>query len=84
MIAKLKTFKEEHSELYNLITRAIWTFIQAFLGSLIIIPSMDKKAVYSAIIGALGAAFSAIKTLVLSYVEKKLQEKEKEDDEGDA
>ena len=76
MIEKIKAFKANHPELYNLITRALWTFLQAFLGALIIIPSMDGKALYSAIIGALGAAFSAVKTLVLDYIEKKLNKEE--------
>ena len=80
MIAFFKKFKTEHPDLYNLITRALWTFIQAFLGSLIIMPSMDKKALYSAIIGAVGAGISAVKTLIVAYAEKKLEEKDKEDE----
>lgn len=83
MIAFIKNFKTKHSEAYDLITRALWTFVQAFLGSLIIMPSMDKKALYSAIIGAVGAGISAVKTLIVAYAEKQLDKKQMED-EGDA
>ena len=76
MIAKFRAFKANHPELYDLITRALWTFLQAFLGALIIIPSMDGKALYSAIIGAVGAAFSAVKTLIIDSLDKKLKKEE--------
>lgn len=78
----LKKFKAEHPAIYNLITRALWTFLQAFLGALIILPSMDKKALYGAIIGAVGAGLSAVKTLIVEYAEKRLEGKI--EDEGDA
>jgi hypothetical protein len=74
-----RKFKAEHPALYNLITRALWTFLQAFLGALIILPSMDKKALYGAIIGAVGAGLSAVKTLVLDYLEHKLEQKDEAD-----
>lgn len=79
----LTKFKENHPEIYNLVTRALWTFLQAFLGTLIILPSMDKKALYGAIIGAIGAGLSAVKTLIVDYAQKKLEEN-KPEDEGDA
>lgn len=64
-------------EWLNLAERAAWTFIQAALGALIIVPEMNWKA---AIVGAVGAGLSAIKTLIVEYAKKKLEEK----DEGDA
>lgn len=79
----LTKFKENHPAIYNLVTRALWTFLQAFLGTLIILPSMDKKALYGAIIGAIGAGLSAVKTLIVDYAQKKLEES-KPEDEGDA
>ena len=74
-----RKFKTEHPAAYDLITRALWTFVQAFLGSLIIMPSMDKKALYSAIVGAVGAGISAVKTLIVAYAEKQLEKKDAAD-----
>ncbi len=64
-------------EWLNLAERAGWTFIQAALGAIIIVPGMSWKA---AIVGAIGAGLSAIKTLIVDFAKKKLEEK----DEGDA
>ena len=57
--------------------RAAWTFVQAALGSLIIAPEINWKA---AIVGAIGAGLSAVKTLIVHYAQKQLEKK----DEGDA
>lgn len=77
---KIIAFKNEHPDLYNVITRALWTFLQAFVASIVIIPEMDKRAFWSMIIGAVGAGLSAIKTIIVEWLEKKSQRKE----EGDA
>lgn len=77
---KIIAFKNEHPDLYNVITRALWTFLQAFVASIVIIPEMDKRAFWSMIIGAVGAGLSAIKTIIVEWLEKKAQRKE----EGDA
>lgn len=61
----------------NLAERAAWTFIQASLGALVIVPEINWKA---AIVGAIGAGISAIKTLIVDFARKRLEEK----DEGDA
>lgn len=63
----------------NLAERAAWTFVQAALGALIIVPGMNWKA---AIVGAVGAGFSALKTLIVETARKKLENKR--EDEGDA
>lgn len=64
-------------EWVNLLERAGWTFVQASLGALIIVPNMNWKA---AIVGAIGAGLSALKTLIVEFAKKKLEQK----DEGDA
>ncbi len=64
-------------EWLNLLERAAWTFVQAALGALIIVPEMNWKA---AIVGAIGAGLSALKTFVVEIAKKRLEEK----DEGDA
>ena len=75
-------FKTEHPDVYNIITRALWTFIQAFLGAIIILPSlnMEKEAFWSMIVGAIGAGLSAVKTVIVEWIAKKAERKE----EGDA
>lgn len=78
--AAIIRFKTEHPEAYNIITRALWTFAQAFLAAIVIIPEMDKRAFWSMIIGAVGAGLSAVKTVIVEAIERKQIEK----DEGDA
>ncbi len=60
----------------NLAERAAWTFLQAALGALIIVPGIDWKA---AIVGAVGAGLSALKTLIVEIAQKKLEEKDEAD-----
>ena len=67
------------AEWQNLLERALWTFIEAGLGSLVIAPEINWKA---AIIGAIGAGISAVKTLLIGIAKKKLEQKK--EDEGDA
>ena len=64
-------------EWLNLLERAAWTFVQASLGALIIVPNMNWKA---AIVGAVGAGLSALKTFIVEVAKKRLEQ----DDEGDA
>lgn len=61
----------------NLLERAAWTFLQAGLGALVIAPDISWKA---AIIGAVGAGLSAVKTLIVEFAKRRLEAK----DEGDA
>lgn len=70
-------FKTEHPDLYNIITRALWTFAQATLASIVIAPGIEWK---SMIIGAIGAGLSAVKTVIVEWMQRKALEK----DEGDA
>lgn len=70
-------FKTEHPDLYNIITRALWTFAQATLASIVIAPGIEWK---SMIIGAIGAGLSAVKTVIVEWMQRKSLEK----DEGDA
>ena len=63
----------------NLLERALWTFLQAALGALVIVPDINWKA---AIVGAVGAGLSALKTLIVDIAKKKLENKR--EDEGDA
>ena len=72
-------FIVEHPAAYDLITRALWTFLEAGFGALIIEPDMNWKA---AIFGAVGAGLSAVKTLIIEIARKKLENKR--EDEGDA
>ena len=83
MIAKIKAFKEKHPELFNILERAFWTFWEAFLLSLPVVIGLDGKAIWSAVIGAGATAFSAVKTLLLTFIRKHLENKEIED-VGDA
>ncbi len=61
----------------NIIERALWTFVQGFLGALILNVEMDK----SAIIGALAAGLSALKTLVMEIAEARLKALEQSKDD---
>lgn len=70
-------FKVKHPELYNVITRALWTFAQATLGAIVIAPDIEWK---SMIIGAIGMGLSAVKTVVVDAMQKRALAK----DEGDA
>ena len=87
MIKFFKRFKEEHPDVYNLVTRALWTFLEVFLAvvieALIALPesSVGLKATF---IVAMSAGLSAIKTMILDYIKKKANAKEKLEDEGDA
>lgn len=62
----------------NLAERAGWTFLEAALGALVIAPDINWKA---AIVGAIGAGISAVKTLIISVAQKRLAQQK---DEGDA
>ena len=62
----------------NLAERAAWTFVEAALGALVIATQMNWKV---AIVGAIGAGLSAVKTLIVSVAQKRLSQPE---DEGDA
>lgn len=70
-------FKTKHPELYNVITRALWTFAQATLAAIVIAPGVEWK---SMIIGAIGAGLSAVKTVIVDAMQKRALAK----DEGDA
>lgn len=79
----MKKFKAEHPEIYNLITRALWTFAEVFLAvvleALIAMPesSIEIKATF---IVAVSTGLSAIKTMILDFIHRKANEK----DGGDA
>ena len=81
--AALLRFKTNHSDAYNLITRALWTFLEVFLAvileALIAMPesSTELRATF---IVAVSAGLSAIKTMILEFVKKK----KTLSDEGDA
>lgn len=62
----------------NLLERAAWTFLQGALATLIISPDMNWK---SALVGALAGGISALKTLILTVAQNRL---EQHDQEGDA
>ena len=69
-------FKTEHPDLYNIITRALWTFAQATLASIVIAPGIEWK---SMIIGAIGAGLSAVKTVIVEWMQRKSLEKDEAD-----
>lgn len=80
----LTKFKENHPEIYNLVTRALWTFLEVFLAvvleAVIMMPDagIEIKATF---IVAVSSGLSAIKTMVLDFIKKKQQ---RQIDEGDA
>lgn len=84
MINKIKAFEAKYPKLYNLITRAFWTFLEVFLAvileALIALPD-STTGMKATFIVAVSAGLSAIKTLILDYVRGKIDEKE---DVGDA
>lgn len=64
-------------QLKDLLGRAAWTFTQAFLGTLVVLapgiwmaPNLTeaKAASIAAVVGAVGAGLSALKTLVKNTV----------------
>ena len=63
-------------EWLNLAERAAWTFLQAAAGAFIIAPDMNWKAM---IVGAVGAGLSAIKTLIIDFAKKRLEQKDESD-----
>lgn len=69
-------FKTEHPDLYNVITRALWTFAQATLAAIVIAPGIEWK---SMIIGAIGAGLSAVKTVIVDWMQRKSLEKDEAD-----
>lgn len=71
-------FKIEHPMIYDIVTRALWTFAQATLASIVIAPGIEWK---SMIIGAIGAGLSAAKTVVIDALQRRSIEK---DGVGDA
>lgn len=77
-MAKIKQwfirFKTNHPDVYNLVTRALWTFLEVFLAvvleALIEMPesSVEIKATF---IVAVSAGLSAIKTMILDFIKRK-------------
>ena len=65
----------------NILERVIWTFIQAFVGALVFTPEIGWKAM---LIPAIAAGLSALKNVILDIARQKLEEKEHENDSGDA
>ncbi len=59
----------------NVLERAIKTFIEGFIGALVItLPNADlsdKSVVYSVIVGAVATGISALLNLALNYIDKK-------------
>lgn len=76
MIKWFTKFKTEHPDLYNVITRALWTFAQATLAAIVIAPGIEWK---SMIIGAIGAGLSAVKTVIVDWMQRKSLEKDEAD-----
>lgn len=76
MIKWFIKFKTEHPDLYNVITRALWTFAQATLAAIVIAPGIEWK---SMIIGAIGAGLSAVKTVIVDWMQRKSLEKDEAD-----
>lgn len=76
-------FKANHPDAYNLITRALWTFLEVFLAvileALVKLPdsSIELKATF---IVAVSAGLSAVKTFIVDAIQKRALAK----DEGDA
>lgn len=76
-------FKTNHPDAYNLITRALWTFLEVFLAvileALVKLPdsSIELKATF---IVAVSAGLSAVKTYIVDSMKKRIGR----DDEGDA
>lgn len=79
----LTKFKENHPEVYNLVTRALWTFLEVFLAvvleAVIMMPDagIEIKATF---IVAVSSGLSAIKTMILDFIKRK----QRQIDEGDA
>lgn len=65
----------------DILERVIWTFVQAFVGAIVITPNIGWKAM---LIPAIAAGLSALKNVILDIAKQKLAEKEKQEDEGDA
>lgn len=58
----------------DIVIRALKTFIQGFLGSLVVFiqgnTSIDEKVLKSALIGALAGGFSALMNYVIELLDK--------------
>lgn len=80
---KIIEFKAKHPDAYNLITRALWTFLEVFLAvileALIAMPDAGIEIKATFIVGV-SAGLSAIKTMIVDFIRKKTQQ----EDEGDA
>jgi uncharacterized membrane protein YfcA len=48
----------------NILTRALWTFIQGFIGALVI-GDFSKDGIKAALIGAVAGGISALKTFIM-------------------
>lgn len=57
----------------NLLERAAWTFVECFLGALCLTGTSWKTAV----IAAVGAGLSGVKTFAVEYITKYINEKNK-------
>ena len=53
----------------NIVTRALWTFAQGFIGALVI-TGCSKDELKAALIGAIAGGLSALKTLVVEILNK--------------
>lgn len=65
----------------DILERVIWTFVQAFVGAIVISPNLGWKAM---LIPAIAAGLSALKNVILDIARQQLAEKENKEDEGDA
>ncbi len=54
----------------NILERAAWTFVEGFLGILVFNPEIDKAAVIAAIM----AGISGVKTVILEVAAKRKDE----------
>ena len=57
----------------NILERAAWTFVEGFLGVLVFSPELDKAAVIAAIM----AGISGVKTVILEVAAKRKDELDK-------
>ncbi len=57
-------------ELHDLAWRAMWTFVQAFAGGLVLGPVLDVDALSAAAIAGGGAVLSLVKTVAAKQLNK--------------
>lgn len=61
----------------DILIRALKTFIQGFLGSLVVFiqgsSNIDEKVLKSALVGALAGGFSALMNFVIKLLEKEVK-----------